>query len=112
MKTPEEIEREQHVKFCKEYPSKIKSAVDSCTSMAKSFHGYFVATKCSGVTSQTWNVGLSVKDIFEAGYSQTIEPGPNCREDAGFALEATIARCDAGGSKYQAALISHCSDVN
>lgn len=112
IKSAEEIEREAHVKFCKEFPLKIKNAVNQCISSARGYHGYFVATRCSGVTSQTWNIGLSVKDIFEASYSQKIEPGPTCREDAGHALEATFARCNSGGSTYEVALAQHCSDVN
>lgn len=112
IQTADEIEREQHLKFCKEFPLKIKNAINQCISNARGYHSYFVATRCSGVTSQTWNIGLSVKDVFEASYSQTIEPGPSCREDAGYALEATFARCNAGGSAYEVALAQHCSDVN
>lgn len=112
VKTPAEIEREQHVKFCKEFPGRIDNAVRSCESTARSYHSYFVETKCSGVTSQTWSIGLSIKDLFEAGYTQTVEPGPTCRSNAALALEVTLARCASGGDAYRVALTNQCSDVN
>lgn len=112
IKSPEEIEWEQHVKFCKEYPGQISTAVKQCQDTARGYFSYFVGTKCPLATSQTWSVSSGVKDIFGFQFSQTVEPGPTCRANAELARDDTIRACAASGDKYMAALGKQCSDVH
>jgi hypothetical protein len=110
-KTPDQIEWEQHVKFCREFPAQIGSAVGQCIGNAYSYENYFVGTQCSNVQSAEWTFKVKLKDMIDVGYSQTISPGPTCRADAALARDETVRRCKLDGDRVRAALAVQCSDV-
>lgn len=112
VKTPEEIEREQHVKFCKEFPVTITGAVDQCINQAMGYHGYFTNTQCSKAASVEWKLGFFVKDAVDAGYSKTFTPNATCRQESLDARDFYINSCRLSGNAYRAALAKNCADVN
>lgn len=98
--------------YCLSTPGKVQVAIQQCNHNAMGCNGWFVASKCSGVQSSTWSFKVTLNNSVDVGYSQTVTPGPTCREDATNAMNITVSRCDLDGAKYLAAVALQCSDVN
>lgn len=112
IKTTEEIEREQHEKFCKEFPARISGAVDQCINQAMEYHSYFISTQCPKEHEVTWTLGISIKDAVDAGYSKTFTPNATCREESLASRDFYVDACNLSGNAYRSALAQNCADVN
>lgn len=109
IKTTEEIEREQHEKFCKEFPAEINLAVQRCKNQAFAYHTYFISNKCS-TGGGTWSVNFPLHKGVSVSYSSTMSAS-NCRANSEANMKYVQDSCQLSGNEYLHVLNQQCSDV-
>ncbi|WP_331351145.1 hypothetical protein [Cellvibrio sp. UBA7671] len=108
IKTVEEIEREAHVKFCKEFPAEITLAVERCENAAIGRYSMVLSTACS---SGVYDFSFNIKDRATVSVSMGVSPS-DCRATAEGAMMYARSSCKLSGNEYRHALAKNCQDVN
>lgn len=108
VKTAEEIEREQRVRFCKEYPAEINLAVNRCRNSALGYHSYFLATKCS--SGGTWSFSVQLTKAINVNFSKDVSAS-DCRAQAEVSLMYFQDSCRLSGDEYLHVMGQQCSDI-
>lgn len=98
------------MKFCKEFPAKIDSAVERCRNNAEGYHSYFVSTKCNLGSDVTWDFTFSVVKAVTVNITRSVSSA-DCRANAQAELIYTKSSCTFSGNEYRRALQQQCSDV-
>ncbi len=109
VKTAEEIESEQHVKFCKEFPAEIDLAVQRCQNQALGYQSYFIAIQCPK-GGGTWRLKFSVTKAVTVDVSKNVSAA-DCRAEAEANLKYYQDSCKLSGNEYLHILRQQCSDV-
>jgi len=108
-KTAAEIEREQHVKFCKEFPAEIDLAVQRCQNQALGYQSYFISSQCPK-GGGTWSLGFSLLKAVSVSYSKNVSAA-DCRAEAEANTKFFQDSCRLSGNEHLHVVKQQCSDV-
>jgi hypothetical protein len=109
IKTAAEIEREQHVKFCKEFPAEIDLAVQRCQNQALGYQSYFISSQCPK-GGGTWSLGFSLAKAVTVNFSKNVSAA-DCRAEAEANTKYFQSSCQLSGNEHLHVVKQQCSDV-
>ena len=114
--SPDEIARQEHLKFCRETPNKIAGAVQNCKNNALGYYGYYVQMQCPKAQPSPWGLSFTFP-LWDTGALQVSydparsSPGITCSDMAAINRDFFKSSCEISGGAYSSALAQMCSDV-